>query len=403
MYFRRLLSHQRRFFNNVSRLPMHKKQYNQLSLQKCYCSSSAIIGKQILSSMKAAQDANQDIPTAFTEYFTDKTVSVRGALNLVLFEEFARDPLLFLIGEEVALYNGAYKISKGLHTKYGDDRVIDTPITEMGFTGIGVGTALNGLHPIVEFMSFNFAMQAIDQIVNSAGKLLYMSGGTINVPITFRGTNGAAKAVAAQHSQCFSAWYSSVPGLKVAAIYDLTDAREMLKCFIRDPDPCVLLENEMMYGTKFAVDEEWFDPEFSVGTFGKARMMQSGSDITIAAHGRMVEHSLAAAKILKEENDVSVEVLNFRNLRPFDRDALLKSVKKTHRLVYVEEGWPQCGIAAEVCAIVMESDAFDYLDAPVQRVCGTDVPMPYCPTLEEMVLPSIKDVVIAARRTLNLL
>lgn len=355
----------------------------------------------IVSEMRVKAENNEEVPTAFTEFFTDGQVSVRGALNLVLFEEFERDSKLFLLGEEVAQYNGAYKISKGLWNKYGDERVIDTPITEMGFTGVGVGAALNGLHPIVEFMSFNFSMQAIDQIVNSAGKLHYMSGGKITVPITFRGCNGAAKAVAAQHSQDFSAWYSCVPGLKVYTIYDAIDARECLRAAIRDPDPCVVLENEIMYGAKFAVDEKWFDPEsIESAEIGKARLMQSGTDITIATHSRMVDFSLEATKMLEKEG-YSVEVLNMRALRPFDRDSLINSVKKTHRLVYVEEGWPHCGIASEACAIIMESDAFDYIDAPVERVCGIDVPMPYCPTLEEMVLPSANDIYKAAKRALK--
>jgi len=304
------------------------------------------------------------------------------------------------MGEEVAQYNGAYKISKGLWKKYGDERVIDTPITEMGFTGVGVGAALNGLHPIVEFMSFNFSMQAIDQIINSASKLLYMSGGQINVPITFRGCNGAAKAVAAQHSQDFSAWYSSCPGLKVFSIYDTVDARQMLKAALRDPDPCVVLENEMMYGVKFPVDESFFDPDYKPGIIGKARIMQEGKDITICSHSRMVDFVLQAAKELEKEG-YSVEVINMRCLRPFDRNTLINSVKKTHRLVYVEEGWPHCGIAAEACAIIMESEAFDYLDAPVERVCGIEVPMPYCPVLEQMVLPSVESIVSVSKRALK--
>lgn len=353
--------------------------------------------------MRTAMDKNEAVPTAFTEYFSDGTVSVRGALNLTLFEEFERDALLFLMGEEVAQYNGAYKISKGLWDKYGDSRVIDTPITEMGFTGVGIGAALNGLHPIVEFMSFNFSMQAIDQIVNSAGKLRYMSGGTINVPITFRGCNGAAKAVGAQHSQDFSSWYSQCPGLKVMSVYDAVDARALFKACIRDPDPCVLMENEIMYGTKFAVNDDWFNPDTAeVAEIGKAKIMKQGTDITLAAHGRMVHFALEASQILEKEYGVSAEIINNRCLRPFDRDTTIESVKKTHRLVYVEEGWPQCGLAAEVCALIMESDAFDYLDAPVERVCGTDVPMPYCPNLEEMVLPAVKDIVSASKRALNL-
>mmetsp|Transcript_56157 Transcript_56157/g.50514 ORF Transcript_56157/g.50514 Transcript_56157/m.50514 type:complete len:394 (-) Transcript_56157:106-1287(-) len=357
----------------------------------------------ILDDMKVSIDKNESVPTAFTEYFTDGTVSVRGALNLTLYEEFERDPLLFLMGEEVAQYNGAYKISKGLWDKYGDSRVIDTPITEMGFTGVGIGAALNDLRPIVEFMSFNFSMQAIDQIVNSAGKLRYMSGGTINVPITFRGCNGAAKAVAAQHSQDFSSWYSQCPGLKVTACYDAQDARELLKSCIRDPDPCILLENEMMYGEKFKVNDEWFNSDtFPCAEFGKARIMKQGTDITIASHSRMVQFVIEAAQELEKNYGVSVEIINNRSLRPFDRQTNIDSVKKTNRLVYVEEGWPQCGIAAEVCAIMMESDAFDYLDAPVQRVCGTDVPMPYAPNLEQMVLPAVKDIVNASKRCLGL-
>jgi len=295
------------------------------------------------------------------------------------------------------------KYQKDYGKKYGDERVIDTPITEMGFTGLGVGAALNGLCPIVEFMSFNFSLQAIDQIVNSAAKLHYMSGGTINVPITFRGTNGAAKAVAAQHSQDLSNWYSNVPGLKVYNIYDANDARECLKAAIRDPDPCIVLENEMMYGEKFAVTEDWFDENgITIAQFGKAKIMKTGKDITIASHSRMLRFVEEAAAILEKEDGVSVEIINNRCLRPFDRQCLIDSVTKTHRLVYVEEGWPQNSISAEACAIIMESDAFDYIDSPVERVCAIDVPMPYCPNLEKMVLPSAGGIVNAARRSLGI-
>jgi pyruvate dehydrogenase E1 component beta subunit len=351
--------------------------------------------------MKAAweKDSNS-VPTAYAEYFESGEVSVRGALNLVLYQEFERDDTTVLIGEEVAEYNGAYKISKGLWKKHGADRVIDTPITEMGFTGMGVGAALNGLRPIIEFMSFNFSMQAIDQIVNSAGKLLYMSGGRINVPICFRGCNGGAKSVAAQHSQDFSSWYSSVPGLKVFAIYDHIDAVECFRTCIRDEDPCVQLENEIMYGAKFPVDESFFTSD-DTASIEKIRVMREGTDITLISHSRFMQYVLEAADILEKEDGVSVEVLNNRCLRPMDRESIIKSVKKTHRIVYCEEGWPQCGIGAEVAATLMESEAFDYLDAPFERVCGIDVPTPYCPNLEEMVLPSTQDIVNCARRALR--
>lgn len=325
-------------------------------------------------------------------------ITVRQALNTVLHQEFERDSRFILMGEEVADYQGAYKISKDMVQKFGSDRVIDTPITEMGFTGMAVGAALNGVLPVVEFMSFNFSMQSMDQIINSAGKLLYMSGGKINVPITFRGTNGAAKAVGAQHSQCFAAWYGSVPGLKVAAVYDAQDALGLLRESMRNPDPCVVLENELLYGSTFAVPEEARDPDYCLPV-GKAHIRRAGTDITIVAHGRMVENADACAAALEKEG-VSAEVINLRWIRPLDRDTVINSVKKTHRLVTVEEGWPQHGVGAELCALMMESEAFDYLDAPVERVCATDVPMPYCVDLEDMVLPKPEDVLSAARRAL---
>lgn len=325
-------------------------------------------------------------------------LTVREALNTVLHQEFERDQTHILLGEEVADYQGAYKISKGMVQKFGSDRIIDTPITEMGFTGMGVGSALNGLKPVVEFMSFNFSMQSMDHIINSAAKLLYMSGGKINVPITFRGTNGAAKAVGAQHSQDFSAWYSSVPGLNVVAIYDSEDAIGLLRACLRNPDPCIVLENEMLYGASFQVSKEAQDPNF-VLPLGKADIRREGSDITLISHGRMVENVDAAAVELAKEG-INAEVINLRSIRPLDRDAIIASVKKTNRLVTCEEGWPQCGVGAEICALMMESEAFDYLDAPVERVCATDVPMPYCVDLEDMVLPKPEDVLSAARRCL---
>lgn len=325
--------------------------------------------------------------------------TVREALNSALFEEFERDPAVCLIGEEVAEYQGAYKISKGLLQKFGPQRVVDTPITEMGFTGIGVGAALYGCKPIIEFMSFNFSMQSIDHIVNSAGKLCYMSGGKINVPIVFRGTNGGAKGVGAQHSQDFSAWYSSVPGLKVVTIYDSEDARGLLKSAIRDPDPVVFLENEMLYGTEFDTPEFAFDKDFLI-PIGKAKIMQPGEDITILCHASVVGKCMEAAAILKAENGINCEVINLRTLRPLDTDTIKASIRKTNRVVTVEEGWPQCGIGSEMCALAMDPDVFDWLDAPVQRVCSTDVPMPYCVNLEDMVMPQVKDVLAAARRIL---
>merc|ERR1719189_371567 len=322
---------------------------------------------------------------------TVKSLTVREGLNSALFEEFERDDDVCILGEEVAEYQGAYKISKGLLQKYGSKRVVDTPITEMGFAGMGVGAALYGCKPIIEFMSFNFSMQAIDQIVNSAGKLCYMSGGKINVPIVFRGTNGAAKGVGAQHSQDFSSWYSSVPGLKVVTVYDAEDARGLLKSAIRDPDPCVVLENELLYGSSFEVSEECLDPDFLI-PIGKLKIMRPGTDMTIVSHGSVVGKALEAAEILQKENGINAEVLNLRTLRPLDRDGILTSLKKTNRMVTVEEGWPQCGIGSEICALLMESEGFDLLDAPVQRVCATDVPMPYCTDLEDLVLPQVKDI-----------
>jgi len=325
--------------------------------------------------------------------------TVREALNTALFEEFERDPAVCLIGEEVAEYQGAYKISKGLLQKFGPERVVDTPITEMGFTGIGVGAALYGCKPIIEFMSFNFSMQSIDHIVNSAGKLCYMSGGKINVPIVFRGTNGAAKGVGAQHSQDFSSWYSSVPGLKVVTIYDAEDARGLLKSAIRDPDPVIFLENELLYGVEFDTPVECFDKDYLI-PIGKAKIMQEGSDLTIISHASTVEKAMEAAAILKAENGINCEVINLRTLRPLDTTTIKNSIRKTNRVVCIEEGWPQCGIGSELCALAMDADVFDYLDAPVQRICGTDVPMPYCVNLEDLVLPQAKDVVAAARRIL---
>lgn len=324
------------------------------------------------------------------------SLTVREALNTALDEELTRDESVFIIGEEVAEYDGAYKVTKGLHAKYGDRRVVDTPITEAGFTGLAVGAAMAGLRPVTEFMTFNFSMQAIDQIVNSAAKTLYMSGGQINVPIVFRGPNGASAGVGAQHSQCFAAWYGSVPGLKVVSPYDVEDCRGLLKSAIRDDNPVMVLENELMYNVTFDnVPDEVMDKEFLL-EIGKAKVMKEGTDVTVVAHSRPVGFALQAAETLEKEG-VSVEVINLRSIRPLDRDAIVKSVKKTNRLVTVEGGWPSFGVGAEICAAIFESDAFEYLDAPVQRVCGADVPTPYAENLELKAFPQIEDVETAIR------
>jgi len=313
-------------------------------------------------------------------------------------EEMARDEKVFIIGEEVAQYQGAYKVTKGLYQKYGDKRVIDTPITEMGFAGIACGAAYKGLKPIVEFMTFNFSMQAIDQVINSAAKQYYMSGGDMNVPIVFRGPNGAAAGVAAQHSQCFASWYSNVPGLKVLSPWSAEDCKGLLKSAIRDPNPVVFLENELLYGVSFPLSDEAQSPDFLI-PIGKAKVEREGKDCTIVTFSKSVGTSLEVAKILEKEG-ISIEVINLRTIRPLDRDAIVASVKKTNRLVTVEEGYPQCGIGAEIAASVMESDAFDYLDAPVERVTGADVPMPYAIPLEKAALPQIEDFIAAVKRTL---
>jgi len=304
-----------------------------------------------------------------------------------------------LMGEEVAQYQGAYKVSKGLWQKYGSKRVIDTPITDMGFAGIATGAAYQGLRPIVEFMTFNFSMQAIDHVVNSAAKQFYMTGGDCNVPIVFRGPNGAAAGVAAQHSQCFAAWYSSVPGLKVVAPWSSEDAKGLLKSAIRDPNPVVVLENELLYGTPFPMSDEAQGKDFLI-PIGKAKVEREGTHVTIVTFSKMVGVCLEIAKTL-EQDGISVEVVNLRTLRPLDRESIIKSVKKTHHLVTVEEGWPQCGIGAEIAALVMESEAFDYLDAPVERITGADVPMPYAIPLEKLALPQQPDIIEVIKRCIN--
>lgn len=306
-------------------------------------------------------------------------MTVRDALNSALDDEMERDDKVFIMGEEVAEYQGAYKITRGLLQKYGPKRVKDTPITEIGFTGIACGAAMQGLKPVVEFMTWNFSLQAIDHIINSAAKSYYMSAGEIKCPIVFRGPNGAAAGVGAQHSQCFAAWYSSVPGLKVVAPYDSEDARGLMKAAIRDPDPVVVLENEILYGESFPVTDEIVSKDF-VLPIGKAKVMRDGTDVTLVSFGKMVGYCLQAAAAL-EKDGISCEVVNLRSLKPIDRETIAKSVKKTHRMITVEEGWPQSGIGAEIITITTE-ECFDYLDAPPERITGVDVPMPYSGVLE---------------------
>ncbi|TPX56373.1 pyruvate dehydrogenase (acetyl-transferring) [Powellomyces hirtus] len=315
-------------------------------------------------------------------------MTVREALNQAMDEEMRRDKTVFLLGEEVAQYNGAYKVSKGLLDKFGPERVIDTPITEMGFAGLAVGAAMAGLKPICEFMTFNFAMQAIDHIVNSAAKTRYMSGGTVNVPIVFRGPNGAAAGVAAQHSQDYAAWYGQIPGLKVVSPWSAEDCKGLMKAAIRDPDPVVVLENEIMYGQMFEVSDEVMKDDFIL-PIGKAKVEKEGTDITVVAHSRAVGQALEVAKEL-EKDGIKVEVINLRSIRPLDIDTIIKSVKKTNRLVTVEGGFPQYSVGSEICAQIMESDAFDHLDAPVSRVTGADIPTPYAKNLEDLAFPRLE-------------
>ena len=335
----------------------------------------------------AAAAPDPEIP-AGTEMVT---MTIRDALRDAMAEEMRRDPDVFLMGEEVAEYQGAYKVSQGLLQEFGARRVIDTPITEHGFAGIGVGAAMTGLKPIVEFMTFNFAMQAIDQIINSAAKTLYMSGGQMGCSIVFRGPNGAASRVAAQHSQDYSAWYSQVPGLKVVAPFSAADYKGLLKAAIRDPNPVIFLENEMLYGHSGEVPklDDYVIP------IGKARVVRSGNHVSIISWSNGMSYALKAADELAKEG-IEVDLIDLRSLRPLDTDTIVTSVMKTGRAVTVEEGWQQNGVGAEIAARIMEH-AFDYLDAPVTRVSGKDVPMPYAANLEKLALPSVAEVVAAAK------
>ena len=319
------------------------------------------------------------------------TMTVREALRDAMAEEMRRDPDVFLLGEEVAEYQGAYKVSQGLLQEIGAKRVIDTPITEQGFAGVGIGAAFAGLKPIVEFMTFNFAMQAMDQLINSAAKTRYMSGGQMAAPIVFRGPNGVAARVAAQHSQCYASWYAHVPGLKVVAPYTGADHKGLLKSAIRDANPVIFLEHELVYGESFPVPD---DPEYLV-PIGRARIARAGMDVTIVAFSRMVKLALEAAEALAKLG-IAAEIVDLRTLRPFDVETVVASVKKTNRIVAIEEGWPFAGIGAEIAAIVMEH-CFDWLDAPLVRVTGKDVPLPYAANLERLAVPQVADIVAAAR------
>jgi pyruvate dehydrogenase E1 component beta subunit len=348
---------------------------------------SSNTGEPVFVDHSAPDASDPEIPSG-TEM---KETTVRDALRDAMAEEMRRDDTVFVMGEEVAEYEGAYKVTRGLLDEFGPKRVVDTPITEHGFAGLGVGAAFNGLKPVVEFMTFNFAMQAIDQIINSAAKTLYMSGGQMGCPIVFRGPNGAASRVGAQHSQDYSAWYANVPGLKVIAPYDAADAKGLLKAAIRDPNPVVFLEHELIYGESFDVPdvEDWVLP------IGKAKVRREGSDVTITAHSRMVGFALQAAEQLAEEG-IEAEVIDLRTLRPLDTATVVESVKKTNRIVCAEEGWGQHGVGAEIAAVVT-AEAFDYLDAPPARVHQADVPLPYAGNLEKLSLPGVEDIVKAAK------
>ena len=336
----------------------------------------------------AKNDGERELPTG-TETVQ---MTMREALREAMAEEMRRDPAVFLMGEEVAQYQGAYKISQGLLEEFGPRRVIDTPITEHGFAGIGVGAAFAGLKPIVEFMTWNFALQAVDQIINSAAKTLYMSGGQMRSPIVFRGPNGAAARVAAQHSQCFAAWYAHIPGLKVVAPSNASDAKGLLKSAIRDPNPVLVLENEVLYGQSGPVPKvaDWLVP------IGKARVARVGQHVTIVSFARGMMYALEAASQLAKEG-IEAEVIDLRSLRPLDIATVIQSVKKTNRLVTVEEAWPVCSIGSEICARVA-IEAFDHLDAPPAKVSGADVPMPYAANLEKLALPTVEQVVEAVKK-----
>jgi pyruvate dehydrogenase E1 component subunit beta len=348
---------------------------------------SAPVEAPVAAPAKISVPIEADVPdgTAMVE------MTVRDALNAAMREEMRADPDVFLIGEEVAEYQGAYKISQGMLEEFGPERVIDTPITEHGFTGLATGAALSGLKPIVEFMTFNFAMQAIDHIINSAAKTLYMSGGQLGCSIVFRGANGAAARVGAQHSQDYAPWYANVPGLKVVAPYSAADYKGLLKSAIRDPNPVIFLENEILYGQTFEVPdiEDWTVP------IGKAKIVRPGADVTLVAWSHAMTYAIEATEQLTADG-IDVELIDLRTIRPMDLETILTSVRKTGRIVIVEEGWPQCGVSAEIAARVTQQ-AFDYLDAPPATVAGKDVPMPYAANLEKLALPNAGEVIEAVK------
>jgi len=329
--------------------------------------------------------------------FATKQMTVREAICEGLDEEMERDESVYIIGEEVAQYQGAYKVTKGLYQKYGEKRVIDTPITEAGFTGLAVGSALKDLRPVVEFMTINFSMQAIDHIVNSAAKQYYMSGGDLAVPIVFRGPNGYSAGTGAQHAQCYAAWFGAIPGLKVVSPYSSEDAKGLIKAAIRDPNPVMILEHELMYGVSFPMSDEAQSKDWIV-EIGKAKIEREGSDVTIITFSKEVGKALEAAEIMAGRG-VSCEVVNLLSIRPIDRDAIFKSIKKTGRCVTLEQGFPQHGVGAEIAAMIMETDTFNYLDAPMERVTGADIPTPYATELEIQVFPQVNDVIAAIERT----
>jgi pyruvate dehydrogenase E1 component beta subunit len=374
----------------IARLSKNKNEKQDIQVEKENADKDNVEDNVIqILSQKSEKTKENKIQDGFYK------ITVREALRDAMAEELRNDSRVFVIGEEVAEYEGAYKVTQGLLTEFGPSRIVDTPITEHGFTGISIGAAFADLKPVVEFMTFNFAMQAMDQIINSAAKTLYMSGGQMGCPIVFRGPNGAASRVAAQHSQCYASWYSHIPGLKVLSPWSSEDAKGLLKTAIRDPDPVIFLENEVLYGQSFNCPQ---DNDFTI-PIGKAKIEREGSDVTIVAFSIMVGKSLEAADLLANEG-INAEVLNLRTLRPLDMDTIIDSLKKTNRIVTCEEGFSFSGIGSEIVANIQEK-AFDWLDAPILRVTGKDVPMPYAANLEKLAIPQVEDIVNTVKLVCN--